>query len=54
MMPTAEDFRSQRGRFAPDSLLEEAVLSELVSESQFPASWENTGNFVHLGSEGGC
>jgi hypothetical protein len=35
--------------FAVDSLLEEAVLSELVSEAKFPASWENTGNFVRLG-----
>jgi len=25
------------------------VLSELVSEAKFPASWENTGNFIHLG-----
>jgi hypothetical protein len=32
-----------------DSLLEEAVTSELVSEAKFPASWENTGNFVRLG-----
>jgi len=24
-------------------------LSELVSEAKFPASWENTGNFVRLG-----
>ena len=31
--------------FAPDSPLEEAVLSELVSAAKFPASWENTGNF---------
>src|SRR6266481_5967974 len=30
------------------SLLEEAVLSELVSEAKFPASWENTGNSVRL------
>ena len=36
-------------KFAPDSSLEEAVLSELVSEAKFPASWENTGNFVRLG-----
>jgi hypothetical protein len=36
-------------RFARDSLLEEAVLSELVSEAKFPASWENTGNFIRLG-----
>ena len=26
----------------------EAVASELVSEAKFPASWENTGNFVRL------
>jgi hypothetical protein len=36
-------------RFASDSLLEEAVSSEPVSEAKFPASWENTGNFVRLG-----
>ena len=35
--------------FAEDSPLEEAVMSELVSEAKFPASWENTGNFVRLG-----
>jgi len=30
-----------------DSLLEEAVTSELVSEKlQFPARWENTGKFI--------
>jgi hypothetical protein len=39
----------RRREFAPDSPLEEAVLSELVSEAKFPASWENTGNFVRLG-----
>ena len=34
-------------RFAPDSALEEAVSSELVSEDpKLPASWENTGNLV--------
>ena len=32
-----------------DSPLEEGVTSELVSEAKFPASWENTGNFVRLG-----
>src|ERR1700719_4242167 len=32
-----------------DSLLEEAVSSEPVSEAKFPASWENTGNFVRRG-----
>jgi hypothetical protein len=31
------------------SPLEEAVSSEPVSEAKFPASWENTGNFVLLG-----
>jgi hypothetical protein len=36
-------------KFAVDSLLEEAVTSELVSEGQFPASWENTGNFIDSG-----
>jgi hypothetical protein len=36
-------------KFAVDSLLEEGVLSELVSEPKFPASWENTGNFVRRG-----
>ena len=32
-----------------DSLLEEAVMSELVSEAKFPASWENTGIFAVFG-----
>jgi hypothetical protein len=36
-------------RFASDSPLEEAVSSEPVSEAKFPASWENTGNFVRRG-----
>jgi hypothetical protein len=36
-------------RFASDSPLEEAVSSEPVSEAEFPASWENTGNSVRLG-----
>ena len=36
-------------KFAVDSLLEEAVSSEPVSEAEFPASWENTGNFVDSG-----
>jgi hypothetical protein len=36
-------------RFAVDSPLEEAVSSEPVSEAKFPASWENTVNFVRLG-----
>ena len=45
-MPTSQE---EEVRFAPDSPLEEAVLSELVSEAKFPASWENTGNFVRLG-----
>jgi long-subunit acyl-CoA synthetase (AMP-forming) len=35
-----------RTEFAEDSSLEEAVLSELVSEPKFPASWEYTGYFV--------
>src|SRR5689334_11312165 len=34
-------------KFAPDSVLEEAVSSEPVSwEPKFPASRENTGNFI--------
>ena len=41
--------RSEEVGFAHDSALEEAVSSELVSEAKFPASWENTGNFVRLG-----
>jgi len=32
--------------FAPDSPLEEAVSSELVSAVKFPVSRENTGNFI--------
>jgi hypothetical protein len=33
-----------------DSPLEEAVRSELVSETlKFPASWENTGKFIDSG-----
>jgi Aldehyde oxidase and xanthine dehydrogenase, a/b hammerhead domain len=40
--------RADAEEFAADSLLEEAVLSELVSEAKFPASWENTGNFIRL------
>jgi len=32
--------------FAPDSSLEGAVTSELVSVSKFPVSRENTGNFI--------
>ena len=38
-----------RDRFVDDSPLEEAVLSELVSEAKFPASWEYTGYFVRRG-----
>jgi hypothetical protein len=38
-----------RDRGFADSPLEEAVTSELVSEGQFPASWENTGNFIDSG-----
>jgi hypothetical protein len=40
---------TQRNRWFADSLLEEAVTSEPVSGAKFPASWENTGNFVRLG-----
>jgi len=29
----------------PDSLLEEAVLSELVSEAKFPGNWEKYRDF---------
>ena len=36
----------RRVRFARDSLLEEAVSSEPVSEAKFPASREFTGNFI--------
>src|SRR5205085_7198965 len=36
-----------------DSLLEEAVMSELVSEAKFPASWEITGNLASAGHQGG-
>jgi hypothetical protein len=35
--------------FVPDSPLEEGVTSELVSEAQFPASREFTGNFIESG-----
>ena len=38
-----------RRKFAVDSPLEKAVSSEPVSETKFPASWENTGNFVRRG-----
>ena len=31
--------------FAADSLLEEAVLSELVSEAKFPGNWEKYRDF---------
>jgi hypothetical protein len=41
--------RTRKDRFAMDSPLEEAVTSEPVSEAKFPASWENTGNFVRRG-----
>jgi hypothetical protein len=37
-----------------DSPLEEAVMSELVSEAKFPASWENTGNFASAGHPKAC
>jgi hypothetical protein len=43
--------RTGRCRFAIDSPLEEAVTSELVSERKFPASWENTGNFIESGAQ---
>jgi hypothetical protein len=36
-------------KFAADSALEGAVRSELVSEAKFPASRENTGNFIDFG-----
>jgi hypothetical protein len=36
-------------KFARDSPLEEGVSSEPVSEPKFPASWENTGNFIDSG-----
>src|SRR4029077_18874488 len=37
-------------RFVPDSPLEGAVTSEPVSEApKFPASRENTGNFINFG-----
>jgi hypothetical protein len=39
---------SEKVRFATDSPVEEAVLSELVSEAKF----QNTGNFVRLGLRG--
>jgi len=40
-------------RFAADSLLEETVWSEPVSERpKFPASRENAGNFVDSGVKG--
>ena len=39
----------KRDRGFADSPVEEGVLSELVSEPKFPASWENTGNFVRRG-----
>ena len=41
--------RLKRDREFADSPVEEAVSSEPVSEAKFPASWENTGNFVRLG-----
>jgi hypothetical protein len=36
-------------QFVADSLLEGAVSSEPVSEAKFPASRQNTGNFVDSG-----
>jgi hypothetical protein len=44
-----QDLLIERFWFAHDSALEEAVSSEPVSEAKFPASWENTGNFVRRG-----
>ena len=42
-----------RDRFAPDSPLEGGVSCELVSENaKFPASRENTGNFIDSGLGG--
>ena len=41
------------GKFAVDSPQEEAVMSELVSEAKFPASWESTGNFAPAGTPEG-
>jgi hypothetical protein len=39
------------GQFVGDSPLEEGVTSEPVSEApKFPASRENTGNFIDFGS----
>jgi len=38
-----------RNRWFADSPLEGAVRSELVSEAKFPASRENTGNFIDFG-----
>jgi hypothetical protein len=28
-------------------------MSELVSEAKFPVSWENTGNLLRQGTQGG-
>ena len=54
-MATLRQCRSSmpKFKFAPDSALEEAVLSELVSEPKFPASWEYTGYFVRTGPPNG-
>ena len=42
-----------KARFAPDSPLEGGVSCELVSENaKFPASRENTGNFIDSGLGG--
>jgi hypothetical protein len=48
-LPSGGNGNCRQNLFAQDSSLEEAVFSELVSEAKFPASWENTGNFVRLG-----
>jgi hypothetical protein len=45
-------YSPEKVRFAPDSPLEEAVSSELVSEPKFPASREFTGNFIDSGLRG--
>jgi hypothetical protein len=37
--------RLERDREFADSLLEEAVLSELVSEAKFPGNWEKYRDF---------
>jgi len=47
------DLVSVAGQFAPDSPVEGGVSCELVSENaKFPASRENTGNFIDSGLGG--